>query len=98
MHAHYHSIDVLLYFSDGLLPLLRAYYKNFFQKPLLSRNKATLDIVTALIVRFTAVTEYYLSLSIPFFFLLSSLFFGWGGGGGGGRKLGCFRGKFPPTG
>ena len=51
--CRYHSTDVLLYFSDGLLPLLRAYYKNFFQKPLLSRNKATFDIVTALLVSFT---------------------------------------------
>ena len=97
MHAHYHSTDVLLYFSDGLLPLLRAYYKNFFQKPLLSRNKTTLDIVTALIVCFTAVSEYCL-LSPFCFSSFSLLFFGWMGGGGWGGELSCFGGKFPPTG
>ena len=41
---------VLLYFSDGLLPLLRAYYRNFFQKSMLSRSKVTFDIATALLV------------------------------------------------
>ena len=49
-HAHYCTTDVLLYFSDGLLPLLRAYYKNFFQKSLVSWSRATFDIVTALLV------------------------------------------------
>ena len=41
---------VLLYFSDGLIPLLRAYYRNFFQKSMLSRSKVTFDIATALLV------------------------------------------------
>ena len=41
---------VLLYFSDGLLPLLRAYYRNFFQKSMLSESKNTFDIATALLV------------------------------------------------
>ena len=26
-------VGVLLYFSDGLLPLLRAYYETFFEPP-----------------------------------------------------------------
>ena len=37
-HVTYHVITVsiagvLLYFSDGLLPLLRAYYEVFFEPP-----------------------------------------------------------------
>ena len=62
---HYCSIGVLLYFSDGLLPLLRAYYKNFFHKSLLSGNKATFDIATALLVNSTSNTkDIYLSFCV----------------------------------
>jgi hypothetical protein len=43
------STGVLSYFSDGLLPLLRAYYKNV-QQPMFGGRETTCGIATALIV------------------------------------------------
>ena len=61
-------VGVLLYFSDGLLPLLRAYYKVFFEPPQDAYNRerqmdTSAKIATALLV--LKATKINLHLNLP---------------------------------